>query len=77
MTVPDGWRGSPCGYVMIEFSLEQPRGGVQFVILPGSSPEAMVGQRVCERELSEYVCEGEGRGAVCHPARKLPGGYGG
>ena len=38
--------------VMIEFSLEQPRGGVQFVIPPGSSPEAMV---------SEGVCEGEGR----------------
>ena len=33
--------------IMIEFSLEQPRGGVQFVIPPGSSPEAMVSVCVC------------------------------
>ena len=34
---------------MIEFSLEQPRGGVQFVIPPGSSPETMVSVCVCVR----------------------------
>ena len=50
---------------------------MQFVIPPGSSPEAMVGEGVCEGVVSEDVCEGEGRGAVCYPTRKLPGGYGG
>ena len=49
MTVSGRLEGKPLR-VMIEFSLEQPRGGVQFVIPPGSSPEAMVGEGVCEAQ---------------------------